>query len=63
MVNGSVIAKIQKNKIHAKKNYIWNPTTCNCGNFEYLISAIDNSVITCNEIINGSANFYKKVRY
>ena len=35
-----------------KKNYIWNPATCCCENGKYLASIIDNSVITCDEIIN-----------
>ena len=28
--------------------------TCSCENFEYLTSAIDNSVIMCDEIINAA---------
>ena len=34
-----------------EKDYIWNPTTCSCENGKYLASIIDDSVITCDEII------------
>ena len=35
-----------------EKDYIWNPATCSCKNGKYLASIIDNSVITCDEIID-----------
>ena len=35
-----------------KKDYIWNPNTCSFENAEYLTSNIDDSVITCDEVIN-----------
>ena len=34
-----------------KKDYIWDPVTCSCENGKYLASIIDDSVITCDEII------------
>ena len=34
-----------------KEDYIWNPDKCSCKNGKYLASTIDNSVITCDEII------------
>ena len=34
-----------------KKEYIWNPATYSCKNGKYLGSIIDDSVITCDEII------------
>ena len=34
-----------------KKDYIWNPATCSCENGKYLARIIDDSVITCDEII------------
>ena len=40
-----------KNIIYAKKCYIWNPATCSCKKGKYLERIIDNSVITCDEII------------
>ena len=44
-----------------KNDYIWNPTTCSCENDEYLGSFINDSVVTCDEIIeptkHTTANF------
>ena len=40
-----------KGNIYIKKDYIWNPFTCSCQSGKYLASIIDNSVITCDEII------------
>ena len=34
-----------------EKEYMWNPVTCSCKNGKYLASVIDDSVITCDEII------------
>ena len=34
-----------------KKDYIWNPATCCCENGKYLASIFDDSIITCDEII------------
>ena len=31
-INVGVSAKTQKKIMHAKKEYIWNPTTCTCEN-------------------------------
>ena len=38
-----------------KKNYVWNPATCSCKNSKYLANIFDNSVITCDEIIDVDA--------
>ena len=35
-----------------EKGYICNPATCSCKNGKYWVSIIDDSVITCNEIID-----------
>ena len=35
-----------------KKDYIWNPATCSCESGKYLASIINESVITCDEIID-----------
>ena len=34
-----------------EKDYVQNPATCNCENGKYLASAMDDSPITCDEII------------
>ena len=48
-----------------EKDYIWNPATCSCENGKYLASIIDDSVITCDEIIeetkNIPTNFNEKI--
>ena len=47
-----------------KKNYIWNPARYSCKYSIYLASIIDDSVITCDEIIENiktvSTNFNEK---
>ena len=35
-----------------EKDYIWNPATCSCKNGKYLASIIDDSAVTCDEIID-----------
>ena len=37
-----------------EKDYIWNPAACSCQNGEYVVSIIDHSVITCDEIIEAT---------
>ena len=64
MINVGVNAK----KHHVcEKEYIWNPATCSCKNGRYLASIIDNSVITCDDVIDAekemktvTTNFNKK---
>ena len=34
-----------------EKDYIWNPTTCSCGNGKCLATIIDDSAIICDKII------------
>ena len=46
--------KNPKAHIACKKGYIWNPATCSCEDFEYLASIAEDSVITCDEIINAA---------
>ena len=43
-----------------EKDYIWNPATCSCENGKYLTSINDNSVITCDEIIDSEVESYNK---
>ena len=42
-----------KNQKHCvyEKDCIWNPATCSCKNGRYLASIMNDSVITCDEII------------
>ena len=39
-----------KNSIH-EKDHIWNPITRSCKNGKYLANIMDDSVISCDEII------------
>ena len=57
-----MLVRVQKSKktSFVKKDYIWNPATCSCKNGKYLASIIDNSVITCNEVINTTKTFATK---
>ena len=46
-----------------EKDYIWNPATRSCENGKYLASIMDDSVITCDEIIEETTfptNFNEK---
>ena len=49
-INIDASAKI-RNMMCAKIYYIWNPSTCTCGNGKYLESIINDSVVTCDENI------------
>ena len=52
-VNDGITINFDVRKIHpiCEKYYIWNPATSSCENGKYLASIIDDSVITCDEII------------
>ena len=53
--------RCESKKHHIReKNYIWNPNTCICGNGKYLASIIDDSVIKCDEIIDGETKTIQK---
>ena len=54
MVNVDVSVK----NIICEKDYIWNHATCSCKNGKYLENILDNSVITCDEIIDAEAKSY-----
>ena len=34
-----------------EKEYVWNPSACICKNVKYLAGIMDDSEITCDEII------------
>ena len=38
-----------------EKDYVQNPSTCNCENGKYLASIIDDSPIICDEVIDADA--------
>ena len=37
-----------------EKDYIWNPATCSCENGKYLASIMDDSAITCDQVIESN---------
>ena len=44
-----------------EKDYVWSPSACICENGKYFASAMDDSVITCDKIIDvEEANFNEK---
>ena len=43
-----------------EKDYIWNPATNSCKNGKYVRGITDNSVITCDEIINRTKSILTK---
>ena len=52
-----------KSKKHhiCEKDYIWNPATCSCKNGKYLVSIFDDSVITCDEIIEETKKILQQI--
>ena len=44
-----------------EKEYVWNPSTCFCENRNYSASIIDDSVITCNEVIESQNEEIKTI--
>ena len=52
LIKGSVIDIKSGVTLNFNPGHIWNLATCICENWKYLTSIIDDSVITCNEIID-----------
>ena len=48
-----------KKIMYVKKNMFWNPSTCICENGKYLASITDDSVITCDEVIE---SYYDEIK-
>ena len=60
MISAAVVISVSVKNI-CEKDYVWNPATCNCENGKYLASIMDDSVITCDKVINvKETNFNKK---
>ena len=43
-----------------EKEYVWNPSTCICGNGIYLTSFMGDSAIICDEVIDADAKLSPK---
>ena len=53
-INSGIMSKCryERKKHHVcEKDYVWNPATCNCENGKNLATIMDDSAITCDEII------------
>ena len=61
-IKSRITRKVKKYHV-CEKDYIWNPATCSCKNGEYLASIIDNSVITCDEIIEETKTIPTNFKY
>ena len=44
-----------KKHLACEKDYIWNPAAWSCENAQHLASTVDDSAITCDEIIEAGA--------
>ena len=51
--------EILKNNV-CEKDYIWSPAICSCGNGKFVGSITDDSVITCDEIIDTTRSILTK---
>ena len=47
--------------MYVKKDYVWNPSTCNCENGKYLAIIMDDLAIMCDEIIESYHNETKTI--
>ena len=53
-VNGRITINVDvslKKYSVCEKDYVWNPSACNCENRKYLASVMDDSVITRDKVI------------
>ena len=48
--------------LHMGKDYLQNPTTCNCENRKYLASIVNGSMITCDEVKNSCEEKIKAIQ-
>ena len=46
-----------------KKDYVWNPATCNCENGKYLPSIMDDSAIIFDEVIDVDAESNEETNF
>ena len=55
--NDKCQCECKKHHIYQKDD-IWNPATCCCKNSKYLANVTDDSIITCDEIIDAKVKSY-----
>ena len=62
IINVGVRTEIKKNIICAKEYiYFWNSARCSCKNGKYLGRVIENSVITCDKIMDTTKSASTKI--
>ena len=52
-INGGITINVDvsvKNSV-CGKDFVWNPSACNCENEKYLASIMNDSAIICDEVI------------
>ena len=58
-INGGITINACK-KLHAcEKDYIWNPGICSSENGKHLANVMDDSAITCDEVIG---SYYEQIK-
>ena len=57
----SVDVNVKKKQYICEKDYVWNSATCNCDNGKYLASSIDDSMITCPEVMKSCEEEIKTI--
>ena len=58
--NDKCLCECKKRHV-CEKDYIWNPATYSCQNGKYLGSIMDDSAITCDEIIDVDADSIERL--
>ena len=57
-INGGITINVYvsvKSVMHVNIYYIWKPATCSCKYGKHLASNMDNSAVTCDEIVDAEA--------
>ena len=50
----------RKKRHVCEKDYVWDPSTCNCQNGNYLASIMDDSMVICDEVIDADTDVEAK---
>ena len=59
-INSGIMVNVDESHV-CEKDYVWNPVTCSCENEKYLASIMDDSAITCNEVIESQVEEAKTI--
>ena len=61
--NNKYRCECKKGNVCEKKDFVWNPRSCNCENGKYLACIMDNSAIICVEVIDADAESNEEEKY